>query len=259
MSESLSVYEGEKPYIFISYSHADKERVYPVIRFLNQEHFHIWFDSGISAGAEWQEVIAEHLDHCDVFIAFLTDSFMQSHHCKMEFNFAVTENKKMFCVILEDISFNSVMKMHMASIQVIRYFDYASDLCFREDLANTPLLSNCQEKTEQNLGKKKTFFLERNFTKENIYILHDIFKIGRKEELCDYAIKNNITISKIHAIFYVENNECFIVDYNSKTKVSINGEEILPEQKIKLSDGDFILLGNEPFIYRTKTIDIENK
>ena len=59
-----SVYEGEKPFIFISYSHQDIERVVRLIRRLQSEGFRIWYDSGIQAGAEWPEEVATHIKNC---------------------------------------------------------------------------------------------------------------------------------------------------------------------------------------------------
>ena len=58
-------YEGNEPYVFISYSHQDIERVMPILRRLNAEGFRIWYDDGIDPGTEWPESIAAQLPQGD--------------------------------------------------------------------------------------------------------------------------------------------------------------------------------------------------
>lgn len=41
----------EKPYVFISYAHANSDRVLPIIRAMQESGISIWFDEGIVAGS----------------------------------------------------------------------------------------------------------------------------------------------------------------------------------------------------------------
>ncbi|MEJ2087913.1 MAG: hypothetical protein P8Y69_05460 [Gammaproteobacteria bacterium] len=41
-------YRGEEPYIFVSYSHADAESVYPDLAWLHEQGINVWYDEGIS-------------------------------------------------------------------------------------------------------------------------------------------------------------------------------------------------------------------
>ena len=50
-------YEGSEPYIFISYCHQDKERVYPYLEMMANDGYRIWYDEGITPGEEWIENI----------------------------------------------------------------------------------------------------------------------------------------------------------------------------------------------------------
>ena len=65
-------YMGDQPYIFVSYSHKDCERVWPIILKLQDEGFRIWYDDGISPGTEWDAHIATHIRKCDFFAAFIS-------------------------------------------------------------------------------------------------------------------------------------------------------------------------------------------
>ena len=60
----MKAYNGSKPYIFISYAHADSSRVLPVVEAMQNQGFRIWFDMGIEAGTEWSNNIAKHLRIC---------------------------------------------------------------------------------------------------------------------------------------------------------------------------------------------------
>ena len=57
----IKPYDGEQPYIFISYAHANTPAVMQVVQELHDRGFRIWYDDGIEVGSEWQENIAEHL------------------------------------------------------------------------------------------------------------------------------------------------------------------------------------------------------
>ena len=50
IKEDVSVivpYSGSEPYIFVSYSHMDKDRVFGIIRLLQGRGYRVWFDEGI--------------------------------------------------------------------------------------------------------------------------------------------------------------------------------------------------------------------
>ena len=74
-------YEGNEPYIFISYAHKDSERVFQVLDELDKKGYRIWYDDGIAPGSEWPEDIARHLDAAKMVIAFVTPHSMASQNC----------------------------------------------------------------------------------------------------------------------------------------------------------------------------------
>ena len=64
MSEKLQFfkpYEGKAPYIFISYSHQDSEKVIKTIKPLQDHLYRLWYDEGIPAGSDWPRNIAVHM------------------------------------------------------------------------------------------------------------------------------------------------------------------------------------------------------
>ena len=58
MPEPIRPYEGQQPYLFISYAHADAPAVMAVVRDMYARGYRVWYDEGIEAGSEWPEYIA---------------------------------------------------------------------------------------------------------------------------------------------------------------------------------------------------------
>ena len=93
MACSVVPYEGKEPYLFVSYSHSDSSRVFPILEALEKRGFRIWFDQGIELGAEWPESVAMHLSNCTVCLAFLSQNAVQSVNCRQEISYAIKQKK----------------------------------------------------------------------------------------------------------------------------------------------------------------------
>lgn len=121
-------YNGNEPFIFISYSHKDSEVVLPVIDKLSQNGYRIWYDDGIKPGSEWDEYIATKVNNCFYFIAFISDNYLNSENCKDELNFArdKDKNKNMLLVYLSDIELSAGMAMRLGRVQAIQAFNFSN-------------------------------------------------------------------------------------------------------------------------------------
>ena len=86
--KSLAPYRGDKPYIFLSYSHKDADAAAEVIRGMNADGFRIWYDEGLVPGKEWDENIARAIMGCSYFVALMSANYLDSANCKDELNFA---------------------------------------------------------------------------------------------------------------------------------------------------------------------------
>lgn len=104
MNEYVRAYEGMKPYVFISYSHLDKDRVLPVIQALYSGNYRAWYDEGIAPGSEWPKNIAKHLRNASAFIAFVSKNYLSSANCENEARLAVGHHVKIIPVCLDGIS-----------------------------------------------------------------------------------------------------------------------------------------------------------
>jgi hypothetical protein len=88
-------------YIFISYSHKDKDYVHKLQEVLLKEGFEIWTDDHIEYGTEWPKVIQESLDNCDIFIVVMSKNSYESDMVQNEVARAREKKKPTFSLLLE--------------------------------------------------------------------------------------------------------------------------------------------------------------
>ena len=144
ISERVKPYEGKENYIFVSYSHRDSERVFPLLRTLSDQGYRIWYDEGIDPGTEWPESIAAHLAGCKVCLAFISASSIQSTNCRREINFALSRNKDFLSVVLEEVEMSPGMEMQISTYQSLMSYKYPRREDFEEKLLSVEILRPCQ-------------------------------------------------------------------------------------------------------------------
>lgn len=87
------------------------------------------------------------------------------------------------------------------------------------------------------------------YEKTSIKIDKFPFTIGKLKEEADYVLKDN-SISRLHARFYQENEEVYVMDLNSTNGTCKNGFRIPANQKVLLAEGDELTFGKIRFYYR---------
>lgn len=99
-------YSGPDGYIFVSYAHADESAVYPVLAMLQRNHCRVWYDRGIKGGANWRQLLAEKIKNCDKFFLFSSANSASSTEVKWEINIALTCQKDIVTVRMDDAQFD---------------------------------------------------------------------------------------------------------------------------------------------------------
>ena len=143
MDRPFAPYEGTEPYIFVSYSHADSERVLPVLTELDRAGYRIWYDKGIPWSAEWQAIIQERLDHCAVCLAFLSPSSVESKHCRREIHYADKVSKPIFSAYLEKTELKYGLGIQLSLYQSVNCYEYPSIDVFVAQLKQEMFLATC--------------------------------------------------------------------------------------------------------------------
>lgn len=110
-------YSGNKPFTFVSYAHADKVLVYNAMRAFHEAGLNIWYDDGIPPAEEWQNEIAQKIMTSDMFVVFLSPSACSSSHVNREIQFALSENKPILPIFLEEITLTPSLKLCLQQFQ----------------------------------------------------------------------------------------------------------------------------------------------
>jgi tetratricopeptide (TPR) repeat protein len=118
----FKAYEGDKPFIFVSYSHTDKLQVYPIIDYLNKKGMHIWYDEGIPISKNWKKSVVENLERCKAFLLFITPHIIDSDYVRKEISFASKRNKPFFGVYLKETELPSELEFDIADIQSMKKY-----------------------------------------------------------------------------------------------------------------------------------------
>ncbi len=118
----FEAYVGDKPYVFVSYSHQDGELVFREIRKLHEAGYRIWYDEGIDPGNDWPEHIANAVINCDLFLMFTSPRSAASENCRNEVNLALNRKKKFLSVYLEETILPPGLELRMGDLQAIMKF-----------------------------------------------------------------------------------------------------------------------------------------
>ena len=155
-----AVYEGDEPYIFISYSHKDMDKVVSLILKLQSLGFRIWYDSGVPAGAEWPEAIATHLKNSGCILSLLSANAAKSRHFKEEFNYAYYLQKPILVSYMEDCELTPGIEMRVVSQQCIKCEHCENDDDLLEEIARAKILLPCLGEKPDNKADSTSPFSE---------------------------------------------------------------------------------------------------
>ena len=137
-------YTGDAPYIFVSYAHKDKNKVFGVIRSMQEQGYRIWYDDGITPASEGDENIAGHIKGCSYLIAFISQNYISSDNCKDEIKYARDLRKERLLVYLEDTKLSAGMAMRLMRLQAIHKYMYRSEADFYNKLYSAHGIEVCK-------------------------------------------------------------------------------------------------------------------
>ncbi len=170
-------YQGNEPYIFISYAHDDTNKVMPIIERLDKDGYRLWYDEGILTAARFNNVIAERIDNCAFMLLFISDNYIASEYCNKELNFAEAENKKLIGIYERNANLTPRFKMLRCDIQGIDV-PYMYDNDFFEKLYRAEDISICLKNKKKNAddGIKPYIFLSFSHAPENGKLVEPVIK-----------------------------------------------------------------------------------
>ena len=98
----FQAYTGVEPYIFVSYSHRDIERVYPILDDLYDKKFRLWYDESCEVGNDFRDELRTRIKNSEGVILFVSKASMASPFCGMEIIVARENGKRLYPIYLDD-------------------------------------------------------------------------------------------------------------------------------------------------------------
>jgi hypothetical protein len=104
-------------YVFISYSHKDKEYARQLADEMKRRGIEVWIDDRIEYGDVWTRVIQENLERCQAMILIMTSNAYNSEWVQNELAFAQQIKKPILPLLLEGRSWLSLASTQYADVQ----------------------------------------------------------------------------------------------------------------------------------------------
>ena len=98
----FEAYTGAEPYLFISYSHRDTSKVYPILDALYDRKFRIWYDESCENGNDFRQELRDRIHGAEAVVLFVSAASMSSPFCGMEIIVAREYGKRLFPIYLDD-------------------------------------------------------------------------------------------------------------------------------------------------------------
>lgn len=112
-------YSGSEPYSFISYAHADKVKVYKALYGFKAKGINIWYDEGIPPAGEWVDELAQAIKKSSSFVVFVSPRAANSRYVRMEVQYALSEQKEILTIFLEDTKLPPGLSLCLQQFQSI--------------------------------------------------------------------------------------------------------------------------------------------
>ena len=90
--------------LFLSYDWQYHNEIINIHRILSKKGFRVWLDLvEIKFGDHIEERIQNAIRNSNAFICFISDDYIRSKNCEMEFYYACNENKKIYMILMEPL------------------------------------------------------------------------------------------------------------------------------------------------------------
>ena len=169
-------YGGTGQFVFVSYAHADSERVFPVIEYLERRGYNIWFDEGITPGSNWRLALQNRIKQSSVVMAFVSRRFLESAECAAEVETALGFGKKIISVFLDPIQCDSEWARKLYSFQGIEKYALENDSRFYIKLLSSDVLEECRDTEDYQVHDE--CLVRYNGRSANVIVPEFITKIG---------------------------------------------------------------------------------
>ena len=115
----MNAYVGNEPFVFVSYSHSDKQIAESVINGLNRKMCRVFYDDGLIPGDSWNDELAKKVIECECLVVLLTNNSASSKYVSTELNFAIAKDKTIIPVMFGKTKLPPGIEMMLSPYQFI--------------------------------------------------------------------------------------------------------------------------------------------
>ena len=115
MQTKFDAYTGDEPYLFVSYSHRDTAKVYPILDALYDRKYRIWYDESCETGNDFRDELRQRIEGAEAVLLFVSDASMNSPFCGMEIIVARENGKRLYPIYLDDATVPPAFQILLAN------------------------------------------------------------------------------------------------------------------------------------------------
>lgn len=115
MQTKFEAYTGKEPYLFVSYSHRDTAKVYPILDALYDRKYRLWYDESCETGNDFRDELRERIEGSEAVLLFVSESSMSSPFCGMEIIVARENGKRLYPIYLDDVAVPPAFQILLAN------------------------------------------------------------------------------------------------------------------------------------------------
>ncbi len=115
LQTKFDAYTGKEPYLFVSYSHRDTPKVYPILDALYDRKYRLWYDESCETGNDFRDELRQRIEGCEAVLLFVSESSMASPFCGMEIIVARENNKRLYPIYLDNVTVPPAFQILLAN------------------------------------------------------------------------------------------------------------------------------------------------
>ena len=115
LQTKFEAYIGKEPYLFVSYSHRDTAKVYPILDALYDRKYRLWYDESCETGNDFRDELRERIEGSEAVLLFVSESSMSSPFCGMEIIVARENGKRLYPIYLDNAAVPPAFQILLAN------------------------------------------------------------------------------------------------------------------------------------------------
>lgn len=149
-------YKNLRPYVFVSYSHADAQKVYSILNEMSRNSLNYWYDHELKAGSEWTEVLGEKILNSEMVMIMLSNNAILSRNVRNEITMALNHKKNIVPVFIEEVELSPGAELQLQGFHWLREYQMSNEV-FHQKLLETLSAVNLKSPKEYKKDEEGDF------------------------------------------------------------------------------------------------------